>query len=69
MPNLAHECVDRPHLPCPACLAAEVQQDAVAWIRVVGEELVNAGFPAGDRTVILANIRKLIAERREIKNA
>lgn len=23
MTNLAHECVDRPHLPCPACLASE----------------------------------------------
>jgi hypothetical protein len=25
MPNVAHDCVDRPHLQCPACLAAYVE--------------------------------------------
>jgi regulator of protease activity HflC (stomatin/prohibitin superfamily) len=34
--------------------------DAVAWIRVVGEECVLAGMPGGDRTVILANIRRVL---------
>jgi hypothetical protein len=34
--------------------------DAVAFIRVVGEELTKAGMPMGDRNVILANIRELI---------
>jgi hypothetical protein len=35
--------------------------DAVAWIRVVGDECVLAGMPGGDRTVILANIRRVLA--------
>jgi hypothetical protein len=34
--------------------------DAVAWIRVVGDECVLAGMPGGDRTVILANIRRVL---------
>lgn len=43
---------------------AQSERDvAVAWIRVVGEELVLAGYPAGDRDVILAGIRALRAER------
>jgi hypothetical protein len=41
-------------------LAAE-RNDAVAFIRVIGEELVKRGFPAGDREVILANIRSIEA--------
>lgn len=39
-----------------------IDQDVNAFIRVIGEELINAGMPAGDRTVILANLRALIAE-------
>lgn len=34
--ELLHECVDNPHLPCPACLAAEhtpVQKRLLAAIR------------------------------------
>lgn len=34
------------------------------FIGILGEELVSAGMPAGDRIVILANVRKLIKERR-----
>lgn len=33
--------------------------DAVDFIRVVGEELVLAGFPAGDRVMILRNVRAM----------
>lgn len=40
---------------CPA------DDDAVAFIRVIGEEFVRAGFPAGDRLVILANVRDALA--------
>jgi hypothetical protein len=48
-------------------LQAEVERDdAVTFIRVIGEELVNAGMPAGDRTVILANVRKLCAAVKKI---
>jgi len=39
---------------------ARERDEAVKFIRVLGEELVIAGFPAGDRTVILDNIRDLI---------
>jgi len=42
--------------------------DAVSFIRVVGEELVIAGYPGGDRAVILANIRKMIKELAKLKN-
>lgn len=24
--KLYHECIDRPHLPCPACIRAELQE-------------------------------------------
>lgn len=44
-----------------------VQQErdaAVRWIGIVGEELVNLGFPSGDRTVQLKNLRDLIREHR-----
>jgi len=34
-------------------------------LRSIGEELVLAGFPGGDRTVIIANIRTLITERKD----
>jgi hypothetical protein len=44
-----------------ATLAVTPADDAVTFIRIVGEELVNAGMPAGDRSVILANIRSLVA--------
>lgn len=39
-------------------------QDAIAYIRTIGEELSLAGFPSGDRTVILANIRLAIRSLR-----
>jgi len=39
---------------------AREHDEAVKFIRVIGEELVIAGFAAGDRTMILANIRDLI---------
>lgn len=38
------------------------QAEEASFVRTVGEELVSAGMPAGDRTVILANIRSLIAQ-------
>lgn len=47
--------------PSQGNVAEPTADDAVKFIRVLGEELVNAGMPAGDRTVILANIRGLIA--------
>lgn len=40
------------------------RDEAVAFIRVIGEELVNAGFPAGDRAKILANLRLALANRK-----
>jgi len=39
---------------------ARERDEAVKFIRVLGEELVLAGFPAGDRAVILSNLRELI---------
>lgn len=46
--------------------AVRQQRDAaVRWIGIVGEELVNAGFPAGDRTVQLKNLRVLIESHKE----
>lgn len=46
-------------------IIAELAEEAKepAFIRTLMEEFVNAGFPAGDRTVVLANVRRLIAER------
>jgi hypothetical protein len=41
-------------------LRAELN-DAVAFIRVIGEELAKRGLPGGDREVILANIRSIKA--------
>jgi hypothetical protein len=35
-------------------------EDAVAFIRVIGEEFASAGFPCGDRSVILENIRSVL---------
>jgi hypothetical protein len=48
--------------PGPAEEVTTERDNAVRWIGVVTEELVNAGFPTGDRTVQLANIRQLIRE-------
>ncbi len=39
------------------------RDSAVTWIRVVIEELANAGGKSGDRTVALENLRTLIRER------
>ena len=41
--------------------------DAATLIRVFGEEFVLAGFEAGDRTVTLAHIRKIIADNKALK--
>lgn len=41
--------------------------EALKWIRVVGEELVQAGFCAGDRTVHLGNLRSLIQQDRDAR--
>jgi hypothetical protein len=45
---------------CPTPKLTQDLDEAIKWIRVVGEELVNAGFPAGDRTVHLASIRQML---------
>lgn len=42
-------------------LALSERDEAVRWIGVVGEEFVNAGFQAGDRTVTLDNVRQALA--------
>jgi hypothetical protein len=47
----------------------EERDAAVRWIGVVRDELVNAGFPSGDRTVALASIRALLRERDEARGA
>lgn len=41
------------------------RDEAVEWIGTVRDELVRAGYPAGDRTVALANIRALLASAPE----
>lgn len=43
--------------------------DDVEFIRVIGEELVKAGHPAGDRTVILANLRRLLSQYGRLRKA
>jgi hypothetical protein len=37
MPNVAHDCVDRPHLQCPACLAAYAQAVLHAFTKAMAE--------------------------------
>ena len=54
--DLLRECGYEPKAATPA-------DDSVSFIRILGEELCNAGMPAGDRSVILANIRSLIADQ------
>jgi hypothetical protein len=36
--------------------------DDIEFIRVVGEELILHGYPAGDRSVTLANLRALLKD-------
>jgi hypothetical protein len=48
----------------PAAMVEE--ESAVEFIRVVGEELVMAGYPAGDRDVILQNLRQALSDLRSI---
>lgn len=45
---------------CQSLLLQQRLDEAISFIGTLGEELVNAGMPGGDRTVILANIRQLI---------
>jgi hypothetical protein len=40
---------------------AQERDDAVSFIRIIGEELALRGLPMGDREVILANIRSIQA--------
>lgn len=48
-----------------ALSTAQAELDsAIATLRTIGEEFANAGFQSGDRTVILSNVRKLLAEAR-----
>ena len=35
--------------------------EAVEWIRVVGEEMIGAGYKSGDRTVTIASLRAALA--------
>jgi len=42
----------------------ESRDSALKFIGDLGAELVNTGMPAGDRTVILANVRQLISAKR-----
>ena len=41
--------------------AREELDAAIAFIRSMQEEFVNAGFPCGDRTVLMANVRRALA--------
>lgn len=41
----------------------------MGWIGCVRDELVLAGYPAGDRTVALANLRALKREREALRAA
>jgi hypothetical protein len=44
---------------------AEAERDAaLGTIRAIGEEFVIGGFPGGDRTVTLANVRQALARLR-----
>lgn len=42
---------------------------AIQWIGVVRDELVQAGYPGGDRDVALANLRSLIFKARDMENS
>lgn len=43
--------------------------EAITWIGVVRDELVLAGYPGGDRTVALANLRLLVARAKRLEMA
>jgi hypothetical protein len=43
--------------------------EAVTFIGKLGEELAKAGMPAGDRTVIMANVRRLLDIRAVVLEA
>jgi hypothetical protein len=45
------------------------RDDAVEWIRVVGEAMAGAGYKAGDRTVTLANVRAMLALVTKLREA
>ena len=47
-----------------AAMVAKESADAVAFLRVLQEEFVLAGYPGGDRNVLLANIRTLLRKAR-----
>lgn len=51
-------------------LQAEAQRDdAIEFVGVMRDEAVIAGFPAGDRTVLLANFRTILAQRAALVKA
>lgn len=45
------------------------RDEAVTFIRVIGEELAISGYPTGDRTVILASLRQANSEHAAAKMA
>lgn len=50
----------------PAPWDAIRYDDAVAFIRLIGEELVLAGYLGGDRTQILKSLRLLVADKNRL---
>ena len=46
-----------------------VNEAAIEWIRVIGEETILAGYPGGDRDVTLANVRAMRAVNAELRAA
>ena len=66
-PQVGAQPVDGSMPPLPVYGSRPADDDAVAFIRVIGEELVNAGFPAGDRSSILVNVRNALSELRFLR--
>lgn len=58
-----HEVDWREWITAAVNAALAERDDAVRMLAVFGEELCNAGFPAGDRTQTLASIRSALAAR------
>lgn len=52
------------------CARAEADNAALLeWVRTVGEEMVSAGSPCGDRDTQLANLRALLERMRALETA